>query len=65
MPDQPADPIHYDMKIPPEARDAKQWAKGSDAEHETSGREHRGSEQVTSESNKIERGGAAPERDRK
>jgi hypothetical protein len=36
MPDQPADPIRYEMKIPPEAKDAtlnqQDTQKGSDEE---------------------------------
>ncbi len=48
MPDQPDDPIHYDMKIPPEPKDTTlhKAEQGSD--------EHRGSDEVTHESNDLE-----------
>jgi hypothetical protein len=45
MPDQPDDPVHYDMKIPPEPQDAplnKQRAEES------------GSGEVTEESRRLE-----------
>ena len=45
MPDQPEDPIHYDMKIPPEPQDAP---LNKQREQE------RGSDQVTRESNEID-----------
>jgi|UPI00047C92FB hypothetical protein len=45
MPDQPDDPIHYDMKIPPEPKDAPLNKQ----------KEERGSDEVTSESNQMNR----------
>lgn len=54
MPDQPADPLHYEMKIPPEAKDRES------VEHETQ-EPHRGSDQVTAESNELERTATSPE----
>ncbi len=44
MPDQPDDPIHYDMKIPPEPKDATLNKQ----------EQHSGSDEVTAESNKLE-----------
>ena len=29
MPDQPADPLHYDMKIPPEPKDRHEESEGA------------------------------------
>lgn len=45
MPDQPDDPIHYEMKIPPEPKDAPLNKQ----------EEQRGSDEVTSESNQMNR----------
>lgn len=67
MPDQPADPIHYDMKIPPEPKDAPLNAedegepqqKGSGAASKSSDGERRGSDEVTRESNRMERDGSS------
>ena len=42
MPDQPDDPIHYDMKIPPEPQNATLNQQD----------EHKGSDEVTHESNR-------------
>lgn len=63
MPDQPEDPIHYDMKIPPEPKDATLNAeeereaeqKGTDTASRGSDGEHPGSDEVTRESNRMER----------
>jgi len=56
MPDQPADPLHYEMKIPPEPR------KPNDAaEHQESHEGHRGSDEVTAESNTPQHTGTSPE----
>ena len=61
MPDQPADPIHYDMKIPPEPKDATLDAdEKRGAEQNSSIAEHRGAEDVSSESNGLERTDASP-----
>lgn len=45
MPDQPDDPIHYDMKIPPEPQDAPLNKQRE---------EQRGSDEVIEESNHLE-----------
>ena len=45
MPDQPDDPLHYEMKIPPEPQDATLHKK----------EQQRGSDEVTNESDKLER----------
>lgn len=54
MPDQPADPLHYEMKIPPEPKD------NESLDRETQ-EQHRGSDQVTAESNDLQRTGTSPE----
>jgi hypothetical protein len=46
MPDQPDDPIHYDMKIPPEPKDATL--------HKQEQQQQRGSDEVTQESDQLE-----------
>lgn len=57
MPDQPDDPIHYEMKIPPEPKDAPLNKQ----------EQQRRSDEVTDESNQMERGdrgNPAPPNDR-
>jgi len=44
MPDQPDDPVHYDMKIPPEPQNATLNKQRE---------EQRGSDEVTAESNEM------------
>jgi hypothetical protein len=44
MPDQPDDPVHYDMKIPPEPQNAPLNKQRE---------EQRGSDEVTAESNNL------------
>lgn len=56
MPDQPADPLHYEMKIPPEPKPNKNSDESNRSEAE-----HRGSDEVTSESNGLERTPTSPE----
>lgn len=56
MPDQPDDPIHYEMKIPPEPKHNKDSDESNRSEAE-----HRGSDEVTGESNDLERTGTSPE----
>ena len=46
MPDQPDDPIHYEMKIPPEPKDAPLNKQ----------EQRRGSDEVTDEPNEMESG---------
>jgi hypothetical protein len=53
MPDQPDDPIHYDMKIPPEPQNATLNQQD----------EHKGSDEVTHESNRQGEQGGDPRRD--
>lgn len=53
MPDQPADPLHYEMKIPPEPR--------KESAHRETQEQHRGSDEVTAESNDIQHTGTSPE----
>jgi hypothetical protein len=44
MPDQPADPLHYEMKIPPEPKDATLHKE----------QQRSGSDEVTAESNDLQ-----------
>ncbi|MFP5237042.1 MAG: hypothetical protein ACLGSD_14170 [Acidobacteriota bacterium] len=54
MPDQPADPLHYEMKIPPEPK----HKESIDLQTQE---QHRDSDEVTAESNDLDRTGASPE----
>lgn len=56
MPDQPADPIHYEMKIPPEPKSKEESPEGGDSQEQ-----HRGSDEVNAESNNLERTSTTPE----
>jgi hypothetical protein len=58
MPDQPDDPVHYDMKIPPEPKNAT--LNKADESHGSD--EHRGSDEVTHESNSIQDKSGSPSR---
>lgn len=54
MPDQPDDPIHYDMKIPPEPQDQNE--PQSDAEQNAG---HRDSDDVARQSNRLQHTGTS------
>lgn len=60
MPDQPEDPIHYDMKIPPEPDSNRQEHESKEQEHESKeSEEHQDQDKADAASNAAVSGEAS------